>query len=118
MPALARVGIAGTGTCVPDRVVTNDDLSKIVDTSDEWITQRTGIRERRFVEDGQNTSDLCYEAALIALERSGVAPEELDLIIVGTLTPDYLMPSTACLVQDRLGAVNAGAVEAVTGHRM
>ncbi|MCP3919218.1 MAG: ketoacyl-ACP synthase III [bacterium] len=111
MTQLVRVGIASTGSFLPETVMSNDDFARIVDTSDEWITQRTGIRERRFVADEQSTSDLCVEAARMALERAGIGPEDLDLIIVGTLTADYLMPSAACLVQDRLGAKNAGAFD-------
>lgn len=106
-----RVGIAGTGAFVPDRIVTNDDLAEIVDTSDQWISQRTGIRERRFVSDGENTSDLSHEAARRALEAASFSADRLDLIVVGTLTPDYLLPSTACLVQHKLGAKNAGAFD-------
>jgi len=106
-----RAGIAGTGAAVPERVVTNDDLAGIVDTSDAWIHQRTGIRERRFAGPGENTSHLSVRAAQQALDRAGVDAGSLDLIIVGTLTPDYLLPSTACLVQDRLGAKSAGAFD-------
>ncbi|MFT5051503.1 MAG: 3-oxoacyl-[acyl-carrier-protein] synthase-3 [Chlamydiales bacterium] len=111
MTELVRVGIAGTGSCLPERVVTNDDFAKIVDTDDEWIQQRTGIRERRFVSEGENTSDLALGAAKQALDAAGVKPEELDLVVLGTLTADYLMPSAATLVQDRLGATNAGAFD-------
>lgn len=111
MTELVRVGIAGTGACLPERVVTNDDLAKIVETDDEWIRQRTGIAERRFVADGQNNSDLSLEAAKRAMDAAGISAEDLDLIILGTLTPDYLMPSTASLVQDRLGATRAGAFD-------
>ena len=111
MSSAVRVGIAGTGSALPPRVVTNDDLAQMVDTSDEWIVQRTGISQRRFVEEGQNCSDLSTEAAQRALEAAGIGPEDLDLIVVGTLTADYLMPSCACLVQKNLGAVNAGAFD-------
>lgn len=106
-----RAGIAGVGSYVPERVMTNDDFAKLVDTSDEWITQRTGIKERRFAAEGENCSDLCMRAAERALEKAGVAPEELDLIIVGTVTADYLLPSVSCLIQDRLGAKKAGAFD-------
>ena len=106
-----RVGIAGTGSHVPERVMTNEDFAAIVDTSDEWITQRTGIKQRRFVAEGENNSDLATEAARRALDDAGLAPEELDLIITGTLTADYLMPSVSCLVQERLGAKRAGAFD-------
>ena len=111
MTTTVRVGIAGTGSAVPERVMTNDDFAKIVDTSDEWIVQRTGIRERRYVAEGQNTSHLATEAAERALADAGVDASDLDLILIGTLTADYLMPSVACLVQDRLGAKNAGAFD-------
>ncbi|HRV82192.1 MAG: ketoacyl-ACP synthase III [Planctomycetes bacterium] len=111
MKSLIRVGIAGTGSCVPDRVMTNDDFARMVDTNDEWIIQRTGIKERRWVEDGQNCSDLATVAAQRALENAGMRAEDLDLIVVGTLTADYLMPSCAVLVQDRLGAKKAGAMD-------
>ncbi len=105
------VGIAGTGSFAPARVVTNHDLEKLVDTSDEWIVQRTRIHRRHFAEDGQACSDLCIEAAKRALEMSGLAAEDLDLVIVGTVSPDQLIPSTACFVQDAIGAKNAGAFD-------
>ncbi|MEQ1891713.1 MAG: beta-ketoacyl-ACP synthase III [Planctomycetota bacterium] len=111
MASRIQVGIAGTGSYVPERVVPNTYFEKLVDTSDEWIRQRTGIEERRFAADDQATSDLSVEAGKRALEAAGIKAEELDLIIVGTLTPDYLLPSTACLVQDRLGATKAGAFD-------
>ena len=111
MASRIPVGIAGTGSYVPERVVPNAFFEKLVDTSDEWIVQRTGIETRRFAADDQATSDLSLEAAKRALESAGVKQEELDLVVLGTLTPDYLLPSTACLVQDRLGAVNAGAFD-------
>ena len=103
--------IIGTGSALPSRVLTNEDLEKMVDTSDEWITQRTGIKERRVVAPGESNSKLAVEASRKALEAAKVAPEELDLIIVGTLTPDYLMPSVAVLVQQALGAKQAGAFD-------
>ncbi|AKC85721.1 beta-ketoacyl-ACP synthase III [Pseudoxanthomonas suwonensis] len=96
--------IAGTGSYLPEKVVTNDDLAKVVDTSDEWIHSRTGIRERRVVAEGQTTSDLGYQAALKAIEAAGVTVDEIDLIVVGTTTPDLIFPSTACLIQQKLGA--------------
>ncbi len=102
--------IIGTGSYVPVQVVTNDDLAKIVDTNDEWITGRTGIRERRVVmEDG--TSHMAAEAARRALDNAGVKPEELDLILLGTTSPDHCFPSGACEVQGALGAVNACAFD-------
>ena len=99
--------IIGTGSHMPSRVMTNDDLSKIVDTSDEWIASRTGIRARRIAADNEATSDLASAAAKNALEMAGVKPEELDLIIVATVTPDMSFPSTACVVQKKIGAKNA-----------
>ena len=96
--------IAGTGSYLPEKVLTNDDLAKIVDTSDEWIASRTGIRERHIAADGETTGDLAYNAALRALEAAGVDASELDLIVLGTTTPDLVFPSTACLLQHRLGA--------------
>ncbi|NUS37606.1 MAG: beta-ketoacyl-ACP synthase 3, partial [Lysobacter sp.] len=96
--------IAGTGSYLPEKVLTNDDLAKIVDTSDEWIASRTGIRERHVAADGETTGDLAYHAAVRALEAAGVDAKDLDLIVLGTTTPDLVFPSTACLVQHRLGA--------------
>ncbi len=103
--------IAGTGSYLPEKILTNDDLSKIVETSDEWIAARTGIRQRHIAAEGETTSDLAYHAAVRALESAGVAPTELDLIIVGTTTPDLIFPSTACLVQHRLGANGCAAFD-------
>ncbi len=96
--------IAGTGSYLPDKVLTNDDLAKFVDTSDEWIAARTGIRERHVAAEGETTGDLAYEASLRALQAAGVDASELDLIVLGTTTPDLVFPSTACLLQHRLGA--------------
>ena len=96
--------IAGTGSYLPEKVLTNDDLSKIVDTSDEWIAARTGIRERHVAAEGETTGDLAYHAAVRAMEGAGVEASELDLIVLGTTTPDLIFPSTACLLQHRLGA--------------
>lgn len=96
--------IAGTGSYLPEKVLTNDDLSKLVDTSDEWIASRTGIRQRHIAAEGETTSDLSYHAAVRALEAAGVDASEIDLIVLGTTTPDIIFPSTACLVQHRLGA--------------
>jgi 3-oxoacyl-[acyl-carrier-protein] synthase-3 len=96
--------IAGTGSCLPERVVTNADLAKMVDTSDEWIATRTGIRQRHLAAEGETTCDLAFGAATAALEAAGVAASDVDLLIVGTTTPDLIFPSTACLLQDRLGA--------------
>jgi 3-oxoacyl-[acyl-carrier-protein] synthase III len=106
-----RVGIAGTGCYVPEHVVTNQDFERTLDTSDEWIVQRTGIRERRYAAPDQATSDLSVLAAERALEMAGMKGSELDLIVVGTLTPDYLLPACSCMIQDRLGAKRAGAFD-------
>lgn len=103
--------IAGTGGYLPEKVLTNDDLAHIVDTSDEWIRTRTGIRERHIAAEGETTSDLAYEAAIRALEAAEVRSADLDLIVVGTTTPDLIFPSTACLLQARLGAVGCGAFD-------
>jgi 3-oxoacyl-[acyl-carrier-protein] synthase-3 len=111
MSSSVRVGIAGTGSCLPERVVPNSYFEKIVDTSDEWIVQRTGIKERRFVGDDQATSDLAVEAGRAALESAKLAPEDLDLIVVGTVTPDQMVPACSSLIQHRLGAKNAGAFD-------
>lgn len=104
-------GILGLGMYVPERLVTNDDLASIVDTNDEWIYSRTGMKERYFSSEGQATSDLAIEAGKRALADANVNPEELDLIIVATCTSDHICPSTAALVQHGLGAVNAGAFD-------
>ncbi|MGQ4659757.1 beta-ketoacyl-ACP synthase 3 [Lysobacter sp. F6437] len=96
--------IAGTGSYLPEKVLTNDHLSKIVDTTDEWIASRTGIRERHVAAEGETTCDLAYHAAVRAMEAAGVEASELDLIVLGTTTPDLIFPSTACLLQHRLGA--------------
>lgn len=103
--------IAGTGRYLPEKVLTNDDLAKIVDTSDEWIRSRTGIRERHVAAEGQTTGDLAHEAALRALEAAGIEAADLDMIVVGTTTPDLVFPSTACLVQARLGAAGCAAMD-------
>ncbi len=106
-----RAKIIGTGSFVPEKVLTNKDLEKIIDTSDEWITTRTGIRQRHIAREGENNSDLAIEASKRALKMAEVSPEDLDLIVVGTLTPDMPMPSVACLVQQALGAKKAGAMD-------
>ncbi|MGA9420839.1 MAG: beta-ketoacyl-ACP synthase III [Rhodanobacteraceae bacterium] len=102
--ALIYSRIAGTGSYLPDKILTNRDLERLVDTNDEWIASRTGIRQRHIAADGQTTGDLAYEAARNALDAAGVAPGEIDLIVLGTTTPDLIFPSTACLLQDRLDA--------------
>ena len=102
-----RVEIKSLATYVPPRVLTNADLEKMVETSDEWIMQRTGIRERHIVDPGVATSDLATMAAREAITRAGLTPDDIDVIIVGTVTPDMLFPSTACLVQAKIGAKKA-----------
>lgn len=103
--------IIGTGGYLPERVLTNQDLEKMVDTTDSWITERTGIKERRIAAKGENTCDLAEQAALRAIEAAGIDKNEIDLIIVGTTTPDQVFPSTACLLQDRLGIHGAPAFD-------
>jgi len=112
---MRRSRIVGTGSYVPEKVLTNQDLEKIVDTNDEWIVTRTGIKERRVTNNGQASSTLAINAAKNALEMAGVAPEELDAIIVGTVTPDMFFPSVGCLVQDALGAKRAVAFDISAG---
>ncbi|RME95384.1 MAG: ketoacyl-ACP synthase III [Verrucomicrobia bacterium] len=103
--------IVGVGSYVPERVLTNADLEKMVETSDEWITTRTGIKERRLAAENETTSDMGAEAARRALARAGVSPEQVDLIIVATVTPDMVFPSTACLIQHKIGAHRAAAFD-------
>ncbi len=103
--------ITGWGFYAPSRVVTNFDLAKFVDTNDEWIASRTGIRERRFASEGETTSSLSIRAGRAALERAKLRPQDVQLVIVGTCSPDYLFPATACLVQSELGATRAGAFD-------
>lgn len=112
---VCNAGITGVGAYLPDRVLTNDELQKMVDTNDEWIRTRSGIKERRITPLEQATSDLAVIAGERALADAGVAPEELGLVIVATNTPDTIFPSTACLVQDRLGAKNAAAFDLAAG---
>ena len=104
MTSVVRSAVTGTGAYLPDQVVTNDDLAKVVDTNDAWIRERTGIRQRHRAADGQPTSDLAVEAARRALEAAGRKPSDVDLIIVATTTPDLTFPATAALVQAKLGA--------------
>ena len=103
--------ITGWGSAVPEKVLTNADLEKLVDTSDEWITSRTGIKERHIVSSHESTSTMAIAAARQALERAGVSPWQVDLVICCTATPDFLFPSTACLIQHEIGAENAGAFD-------
>jgi 3-oxoacyl-[acyl-carrier-protein] synthase III len=102
---------AAVGAYVPEKVLTNADLEKMVDTTDEWIVSRTGIQQRRIACEGEFTSDMAAKAARIAMERAGVKADEIDLIIVATITPDMLFPSTACLVQQKIGALRAAAFD-------
>ncbi|WP_440962158.1 beta-ketoacyl-ACP synthase III [Paenibacillus nitricinens] len=111
MRKLRPVGIIGTGKYVPEKILTNSDLEKIVETNDEWIVSRTGIRERHIAAPHEATSDLAYEAALKALDSAGMKAEDLDLIIIATVTPDSAFPSTACILQDKLGAKGAAAFD-------
>jgi len=111
MSSPRAVGIAGTGMHVPERVVPNSWFEDFLDTSDEWIVQRTGIHERRYAGEGETTSTMSIAAARQACENAGIDPKDLDAILVGTLTPDYPLPSTACLVQAELGAKNAFAMD-------
>lgn len=104
---VAPVGITATGQCFPPRVVTNDDLSRLMETNDEWIRTRTGIRERRWVEPGTGASHLGAPALQMALDQRGIKATDLDLILVSTVTPDTLFPATACRIQEMVGATNA-----------
>jgi len=108
---MKRARIIGTGSYLPEKVLTNFDLEKMVETSNEWIISRTGIEERRVAADGESTSDLATKAAIRALEAAGVAADELDLIVMGTITGDYPWPATACIVQNNLGAKKAYAYD-------
>ncbi len=108
---LRPVGIIGTGKYVPEKILTNSDLEKMVETNDEWIVSRTGIRERHIAAPHEATSDLAYEAAVRALDSAGMKAEDLELIIVATVTPDSTVPSTACILQDKLGAKGAAAFD-------
>jgi 3-oxoacyl-[acyl-carrier-protein] synthase-3 len=103
--------IIGTGRYLPERILNNADLEKMVDTTDQWIKERTGITERHIIADGQYTSDMSLEASNQALEDAGITADELDLIIVGTTTPDLIFPSTACILQQKLGCLGIGAFD-------
>jgi 3-oxoacyl-[acyl-carrier-protein] synthase III len=105
------VSIIGTGSYVPEKVLTNDDLARMVDTSDEWITVRTGIKERRIAAKDEYTSHLATKAALKAMEQAGIKPIEIDLILVATATPDMMFPATACFVQSNIGAAKAACLD-------
>ncbi|MFN2385898.1 MAG: beta-ketoacyl-ACP synthase III [Thermoanaerobaculia bacterium] len=104
-----RARIVGTGAAVPKKILTNADLEKLVDTSDKWIMERTGIKQRHVVSEGEKFSDLCTRAAELALKRAHLRPEQLDMILVGTISPDMPFPATSCLVQRNLGASKAAA---------
>lgn len=106
-----NAGLLGMGKYVPPTIVTNADLEKRLDTSDEWIRSRTGIEERRFADDSINTSDMAYEAAKEALKTSGITADQIGLILVATVTPDHIFPTVATMIQDRLGATNAAAMD-------
>lgn len=106
-----NAGILGLGRYLPDKIVTNADLEKIMDTSDEWIRTRTGIEERRIANDDINTSDMAYEAAKAALKNAEISAEEIDMILVATVTPDQSFPSVACMIQEKLGAMKAAAMD-------
>ena len=103
--------ITGVGSFLPRKVLTNDDLTKMLDTTDEWITKRTGIKERRIVENEVTASGLAIEASLRALDDANILPSEIDLIVAATITPDCLVPSTACFIQEKIGAKSAGAFD-------
>lgn len=106
-----RASITGIGSYLPNKVLTNFDLEKMVDTSNDWIIQRTGIKERRIVENGVTTSDIATQASLRAMEDAGVSPKDLDMIITSTITPDHIFPSTSCYIQQKLGATRACAFD-------
>ena len=107
--------IVSTGSYTPDKILTNFDLEEIIDTTNEWIVQRTGIKRRKIAEDSIATSDLAFQAGKKAIERANLNPADIDAILVGTATPDYLFPSTACIVQDKIGATNAFALDLNAG---
>src|SRR5438045_2468531 len=108
---LRTVSIVGTGSYVPEKVLTNEDLSRMVDTSDEWITTRTGIKERRIAAKDEDTSDMAAKAALNAIAQAKISPKEIDLILLATATPDMLFPATACFVQKKIGATKAACLD-------
>jgi 3-oxoacyl-[acyl-carrier-protein] synthase-3 len=105
------VSIIGTGSYVPDKILNNEELSRMVDTTDEWITTRTGIKERRVAAKDEQTSDMASKAALKALEQAKLSAKEIDLVLVATATPDMLFPATACFVQKKIGATNAACLD-------
>lgn len=113
--ALRPAGIKGVGAYLPERALTNADLQKLVDTSDQWIIERTGIRERRIASKGETAATLGTRAAMEALKDAGISPTDVQCIIVATITPDYIFPATACLIQDALGATGAAAFDLLVG---
>ncbi len=115
MADMVSAGILATGHYAPKKLLTNADLERMVDTSDDWIRTRTGIETRHIAADSEDTSDLCVHAAEAALEKAGLTPDDIDFIMVGTASPDYVVPSTACLVQSKLGATHAGAMDFSAG---
>ena len=106
-----KASITGIGSYLPSKILTNHDLEKMVDTSDDWIVQRTGIKERRIVENGMVTSDLAAQASLKAMEDAGISPQDIDMIITSTITPDHFFPSTSCYIQQKIGAIRASAFD-------
>ena len=112
-----RAGILGTGHSYPEGILTNDDLAKLVETSDEWITTRTGIKQRRKAAPGEYTSMFAVRAGRQAIERARLDPSDIDLLICATVTPDQILPSTGCIIQAELGCNNAAAMDVVAAWR-
>lgn len=110
---MTRAKIIGTGSYTPERVLTNQDLEKIVDTSDEWIVTRTGIRERRIANDDEDTSDMCVHATNRAIDMAGLKPEDIDLVLAATVTPDFRLPSLSCMIQKKMKLFNAATMDIV-----
>lgn len=110
-----KAQVKGIGHALPERILDNKQLERMVETTEKWIIERTGIHERRILDEGQTTSDLAYQASIMALEKADTKPEELDLILVATATPDMIFPSTACIVQEKLEAWNAAAFDLAAG---
>ena len=115
MKKLSSAGILGTGHYAPEKVLTNFDLEKMVDTTDEWIRTRRGIETRHIADTSENTSDLCVKAAEKAIEMAGISANDIDFVLVATASPDYIVPSTACMVQDKMGMKKAGAMDISAG---